>query len=175
MKKITSRFITRTRLLAVFTITSFSFAFAAIPAWADDGTIVVSFTEEFTGATTIDGTFVVGGQYSDKGTRHEDFTVTVIGDQATVAGTLTCTGAQGTFTEQFLGTIDSVSHDHGNYMTGVGVFTSGTGIYTTLVGGNATFVLTIDFSTGSLVGVTTGKVRKSNPANVHDQNMTKVP
>jgi hypothetical protein len=161
MKNITSQFITRARLFAVLAITCFSLALAATPAWADDGTIVVSFNEEFTGATTIDGTFVIGGQFSDKGTRHEDFTVTVIGDQATVAGTLTCTGAHGTFTEQFLGTIDSVSHDHGNYMTGIGVFTGGTGIYSS-ISGNATFTLTIDFSTGSIVGVTTGKMRKPN-------------
>jgi hypothetical protein len=162
--KNTSAFITRTRLLAVLTLSCLTFAFAALPARADDGTIVVSFVEHFTGDTTIDGTFVVGGQFSDKGTRHEDFTVTVIGDQATVAGTLTCTGALGSFTERFLGTIDSVSQQNGNYMTGMGVFTGGTGIYSH-ISGNATFTLTIDFSTGTLVGVTTGKLRRANSSN----------
>jgi hypothetical protein len=161
---ITSAFITRTRLLAVLTITCLASAFAALPAWADDGTVIVSFDEQFTGDTTIDGTFVVGGQFSDKGTRHEDFTVHVIGDQATVEGTVTCTGALGTFTTSFLGTIDSVSQQNGCYVTGFETFTGGTGIYSH-ISGNGTFTGTIDFSTGTIVGINTGRIRRPNPGN----------
>ncbi len=129
-------------------------------AQAENRAVVISFDENFTGNNTIDGTFTVGGVFSDKGTRHEDFTVTVVGNQAIVTGTLSCVGALGTLREQFFGTIDDVTQTK-TYMTGTGTFTGGTGVYSGLAG-NATFTLTIDFQSGNLVGVTTGRVRKTD-------------
>ena len=166
MKNIISPFITRTRLIAVLTVTCFSLALSG--AQAGDGAraenvtpdrgkfLLISFDENFTGDTTIDGTSTISGAFSDLGSRHEDFTTAQQGDEVIVTGTVTITGGQGTLITQFVGAIPA-NGDSPNYISGVESVVSGTGIYAGLHG-KGTFEATLDFDTGNIVGVVELKV-----------------
>lgn len=162
MKNIISPVITRTWLIAV------CFLLGIIGAQAGDGQrsdsvapdrgkfLLISFDENFTGDTTIDGTTTISGAFSDMGSRHEDFTTAQQGDQVIVTGTVTITGGQGTLITQFVGAIPA-NGSSPNYVQGVESIVSGTGIYAGLRG-NGTFEATLDFDTGNIVGVVELKV-----------------
>ena len=167
MKNITSPFITRTRLLAVLTITCLSLGFTG--AQADDAKssdmdnnsnqerfLLISFDENFTGNTTIDGTTTLAGAFSDKGPRHQDFTTTQHGNVVTVTGTVHITGSLGTLDTQFRGDIPAGPNI--TRIEGIEHITGGTGVYAG-VRGNGTFEATIDFTTGNIVGVAELNVR----------------
>lgn len=169
MENLISTLITRTRLLAVLTIIGFSLGFTGAQAGdnrsfdnkdrdsADRGKfLLISFDENFTGDTTIDGTSTISGAFSDLGSRHEDFTTAQQGDEVIVTGTVTITGGQGTLITQFVGAIPA-NGDSPNYISGVESVVSGTGIYAGLHG-KGTFEATLDFDTGNIVGVVELKV-----------------
>jgi hypothetical protein len=166
MKNITSPFITRTRLLAVLTVTCFALGFTGVQAGDNksaigdnsngERSILISWNLDFTSDTTADGTSTIAGAFSDEGARHEDFTVNVQGNRAIVTGTIVIHGSQGDINEQFVGTIPLGPNP--TLIEGTGVFTGGTGAYAGVTG-RGTFEGTIDFATGKLVGVTEGRVR----------------
>lgn len=162
MKNITSTFITKTRLLAVLTTTCFSLAFAGAQAGDDRRSdpidpsvhtrfLLVSFDEDFTSDTTIDGTTTIAGAFSDKGSRHEDFTTSQHGNQVLVTGTVHIIGTQGTLDLQFSGLIPA-NGSNPNLIEGTERITGGTGIYAG-ARGSGRLVATLDFETGNIVGV----------------------
>ena len=67
--------------------------------------LLISWNLNFTSNTTADGTSTIAGAFADEGTRHEDFTVSVQGDRATVTGTIIIHATHGDLTESFVGTI----------------------------------------------------------------------
>ena len=122
----------------------------------DSKELIVSFDENFTSASTIDGTTTLGGAFSDKGSRHEDFTTSQHGNEVTVTGTVTITTAKGTLISKFTGEIPVGSNP--TYIEGVEFLTGGTGAYAKAKG-SGTFEATIDFDTGNIVGIAEFSVR----------------
>lgn len=135
-------------------------AFTAISARADndhgDRNLLISFDENFTGPSTIDGTTALAGAFSDKGSRHQDFTTTQNGNEVIVTGTISITGSKGTLTTKFTGEIPVGSNP--TFIEGTEYITGGTGAYAG-ASGKGTFEATIDFDTGNIVGVAELKVR----------------
>src|SRR4029077_11217393 len=125
-------------------------AFTSISAQADGTNLLISFDENFTGSSTIDGTTTLAGLFSDKGPRHQDFTTTQNGNQVIVTGTINITGSLGTLTTQFTGAIPVGNNP--TSIEGTEIITGGTGAYAH-ASGRGTFEATIDFSTGNIVGV----------------------
>ncbi|HEV2047177.1 MAG TPA: hypothetical protein VGQ95_11345 [Chthoniobacterales bacterium] len=136
------------------------FAFTATSARADDKNdknLLISFDENFTSNTTIDGTTTLAGAFSDKGSRHQDFTVTPENaNEVIVTGTIYITGSLGTLTTKFTGEIP-VSNNP-TFIEGTEYITGGTGAYAG-ASGKGTFEATIDFDTGNIVGVAELKVK----------------
>jgi hypothetical protein len=177
MKNITSPFITRTRLLAVLTITCLSLGFTGAQAGDDrhpdndngnnqEKSLLMSFNETFTSNTTLDGSVTLTGAISVRGTRHEDFHVVHVnhdGSQVVVSGTSTITAVGGTITTQFVGTIyfDNATFPVTQlaYVEGVESVTGGTGAYAGVTGRPGTFEATIDYTTGNGIGIFEAKVR----------------
>lgn len=126
------------------------FAFTSISARADDVNLLISFDENFTSGSTIDGTTTLAGVFSDKGSRHQDFTTTQHGNEVIVTGTIHITGSLGTLTTQFTGSIPVGSNP--TSIEGTEMITGGTGAYAS-ASGKGTFEATIDFNTGIIVGV----------------------
>lgn len=157
MKNITTTFITRTRLLAVLTISFLSLGLTV--AQADDKSLLMSFNETLTSNSTLDGSITLTGAFSERGTRHEDFAVVHVnhdGSQVVVAGTSTITTASGTMTTQFRGTIyfDNATFDSTllAYVEGTESVTGGTGAYAGATG-HGTFEATLDYTNGAALGV----------------------
>jgi hypothetical protein len=122
--------------------------------------LIISFNEFFTGPTTIDGTSVITGAFSDQGSRHQDNTIvsqSPDGTQVVVTGTVSINGANGTFTSQYTGTI-YLNATNLAHIDGIESITGGTGAYTGAVG-KGTFEGTIDFGTGNIVGVAELKLK----------------
>jgi hypothetical protein len=167
MQNITSLFITRTRLLAALTVACLAFGLSGAQAGDAKSSetdndnherfLLISFDENFTSNTTIDGSTTLAGAFSDLGTRHEDFTTTQHGNEVIVTGTVNITGSQGTLNTQFVGRIPA-NGSNPNLIEGVESITSGTGIYAG-ARGRGTFEATIDFNTGNIVGVAELMVR----------------
>jgi hypothetical protein len=135
------------------------FAFTAISARAEDSdhNLLISFDENFTSNSTIDGTTTLAGAFSDKGSRHQDFTVTPENaNEVIVTGTIHITGSKGTLTTKFTGEIPVGSNP--TFIEGTEYITGGTGAYAG-VHGKGTFEATIDFDTGNIVGVAELEVR----------------
>jgi cytoskeletal protein CcmA (bactofilin family) len=91
--------------------------------------LLISFNENFTGQTTIDGISVISGAFSDKGPQHQDNTVvgqSPDGTEVFVTGTVSINGANGTFKSQYKGTIH-VNATNIAYIEGVESITGGTG------------------------------------------------
>jgi hypothetical protein len=118
--------------------------------------LLISFDENFTGNSTIDGTTTLAGAFSDKGTRHQDFTTTQNGNEVTVTGTIHIVGSKGNLATQFTGVIPVGSNP--TYIEGTEYITGGTGVYAG-ARGKGTFEATIDFATGNIVGVAELKVQ----------------
>ena len=128
-------------------------AFSAASALADSPKfLMISFDENFTSNSTIDGTTALAGAFSDTGTRHYNFTTQQVGNEVIVTGTILITASQGTINATFTGTIPA-NGNNPNYIEGTETLTSGTGAYAGLSNAHGTFEATIDFSTGNIVGV----------------------
>jgi hypothetical protein len=135
------------------------FAFTAVSARADDSDhkLLISFDENFTSNSTIDGTTTLAGAFSDKGSRHEDFTVTPENaNEVIVTGTVHITTSKGTLTTKFTGEIPTANNP--TLIEGTEYISGGTGIYAG-ASGKGTFEATIDFNTGNIVGVAELEVR----------------
>ncbi len=116
---------------------------------------VVSFDEQLkfdpaAGKGSLDGNVVLTGKYSDKGTRHEDFTVVGAnkdGTEAYITITGTITASQGTMTLTAIGTIHFTSQ--GFYsVEGPESIVGGTGAYAN-ARGKGNFIATQDNNGGS--------------------------
>jgi hypothetical protein len=135
------------------------FAFTAVSARAEDSDhkLLISFDENFTSNSTIDGTTTLAGAFSDKGSRHEDFTVTPENaNEVIVTGTVHITTSKGTLTTKFTGEIPTANNP--TLIEGTEYISGGTGIYAG-ASGKGTFEATIDFNTGNIVGVAELEVR----------------
>ena len=129
------------------------FALTAVSVRAEDSEqpLLISFDENFTSNSTIDGTTTLAGAFSDKGSRHEDFTVTPENaNEVIVTGTVHITTTQGTLTTKFTGEIPTANNP--TLIKGTEYISGGTGIYAG-ARGKGTFEATIDFNTGNIVGV----------------------
>jgi hypothetical protein len=139
--------------LRMSAILLFLVGFLAASAFADSPKfLMISFDENFTSNSTIDGTTALAGAFSDKGTRHYNFTTQQVGNEVVVKGTILITASQGTISATFTGTIPA-NGSNPNYIEGTETLTSGTGAYASLSNAHGTFDATIDFSTGNIVGV----------------------
>ena len=139
---------------------------AATPPAAKD--LVMSFNESFTSGSTLDGAITLTGAISERGTRHEDFSVISVnsdGSQVVVAGTSTITTASGTISTKFTGTIyfdnATFGSTHLAYVEGTESVTGGTGAYAAVVGKPGTFAATIDYVANAGIGVFEAKVQLS--------------
>jgi hypothetical protein len=145
------------RSIAAASAVIICFAFTTISARADDKDLLISFDENFTSNSTIDGTTTLAGAFSDKGSRHEDFTVTPENaNEVIVTGTVHITTTQGTLTTKFTGEIPTANNP--TLIEGTEYISGGTGIYAG-ASGKGTFEATIDFNTGNIVGVAELEVR----------------
>lgn len=102
---------------------------------AGNDRLVVSFTEHFTAFDgtkgSLEGPVTIAGQYNDKGSRHEDFTVigqNQDGSEVYITITGTIKASQGTISLQASGTIHFVSKQIA-YVEGPEAITGGTGAY----------------------------------------------
>ena len=142
---------------------SFTLAADAPPAAKD---LLMSFNESFTSNSTLDGNVTLTGAISERGTRHEDFSVVSVnadGSQVVVSGTSVITTASGTISTKFTGTIYFDNATFGStllaYVEGTESITGGTGAYAGVTGKPGTFEATIDYITGSGIGVFEAKVQ----------------
>ena len=142
--------------LGISTILVLAVVFSATSAFASSPSspkfLLISFNENFTSNSTIDGTTALAGAFSDTGTRHYNFTTQQVGNQVVVTGTIVITASQGTINATFTGTIPA-NGSSPNYIEGTETLTSGTGAYAGLSNAHGTFEATIDFNTGNIVGV----------------------
>ena len=143
---------------ASFTVT------AATPPAAKD--LLMSFNEYLDSSSTLDGNVTLTGAISERGTRHEDFSVVSANSdfsQVVVSGTSTITTASGTITTKFTGTIyfdnATFGSTHLAYIEGTESVTGGTGAYAGVAGKPGTFEATLDYVTGNVVGVFEAKVQ----------------
>jgi hypothetical protein len=163
------------RIAAVFIIVLFAFSAASLFAGRNNTTtppppaaqdLLMSFNETLDSNTTLDGNIILTGAISDRGTRHEDFSVVSVnndGSQVVVTGTSTITTASGTITTKFTGTIyfDNATFNSTllAYVEGTESVTGGTGAYAGVSGKPGTFEATLDYTTGGAVGVFEAKVQ----------------
>jgi outer membrane lipoprotein-sorting protein len=134
-------------ILGLLVLSSAASAFAERPKF-----LLISFDENFTSDSTIDGTTALAGAFSDTGTRHYTFTTQQRGDEVVVTGTILITASQGTISAKFKGTIPA-NGSNPNYIEGNETLTSGTGAYAGIKNVEGTFEATIDFNSGNIVGV----------------------
>ena len=128
--------------------------------------LLMSFNETLDSNSTLDGNVTLTGAISDRGTRHEDFSVVSAnsdGSQVVVSGTSTVTTPNGTITTQWTGTIyfDNATFNSTllAYIEGVESVTGGTGLYSGVSGKPGTFEATLDYSNGNVLGVFEAKVQ----------------
>lgn len=142
---------------------SLTLAADAPPAAKD---LLMSFNEKLTSNSTLDGNVTLTGAISERGTRHEDFSVVSVnadGSQVVVSGTSTITTVSGTISTKFTGTIyfdnATFGSTHLAYIEGTESVTGGTGAYAGVAGKPGTFEATLDYATGVVVGVFEAKVQ----------------
>jgi hypothetical protein len=159
MKKLTSIIAAASLVLAC--CASFS---VTARAENDKEDLLMSFNEYLTSNTTLDGNVTLTGAISDRGTRHEDFSVVSAnkdGSQVIVSGTSTITTANGTITTKWKGTIyfDNATFNSTllAYIDGDESITGGTGAYAGATG-HGTFEATLDYTNGNVLGVFETKV-----------------
>jgi hypothetical protein len=162
MNNLTSRITAAFLVLACcasFTVT------AATPPAAKD--LLMSFNEYLSQTSpSLDGNITLTGAVSERGTRHEDFSVVSAnsdGSQVVVSGTSTITTSSGTISTKFTGTIyfdnATFGSTHLAYIEGTESVTGGTGAYAGVAGKPGTFEATLDYVTGNVVGVFEAKVQ----------------
>jgi hypothetical protein len=161
MKKLTS--VIAVALLVLAWCASFTVAAATSPAAQD---LLMSFNETLDSQTTLDGNVTLTGAISERGTRHEDFSVVSVnkdGSQVVVAGTSLITTASGTISTKWTGTIyfDNATFNSTllAYIEGTESVTGGTGAYAGVTGKPGTFEATLDYSNGNVLGVFEAKVQ----------------
>jgi hypothetical protein len=161
MKKLTS--VIAVALLVLAWCASFTVAAATSPAARD---LLMSFNETLDSQTTLDGNVTLTGAISERGTRHEDFSVVSVnkdGSQVVVAGTSLITTASGTISTKWTGTIyfDNATFNSTllAYIEGTESVTGGTGAYAGVAGKPGTFEATLDYTNGNVVGVFEAKVQ----------------
>ncbi len=161
MKKLTSFIAAASLVLAAG---AFTVGTAATPPAAKD--ILMSFNETLDSPSTLDGNVTLTGAISERGTRHEDFSVVSVnsdGSQVVVSGTSLITTASGTISTKFTGTIyfdnATFGSTHLAYIEGTESVTGGTGAYAGVTGKPGTFEATLDYATGGVVGVFEAKVQ----------------
>lgn len=125
----------------------------------------MSFNEYLTSDSTIDGNVTLTGAVSERGSRHEDFSVTSVnsdGSQVVISGSSTITTATGTIRTAFTGTIYFDNATFNNtllaYVEGNEEITGGTGAYAGLRSDGGSFEATLDYTNGNVVGVFEAKV-----------------
>jgi hypothetical protein len=161
MKKLTSVIAAASLALAVCVFSTGTAA--AAPAAKD---ILMSFNETLDSQTTLDGNVTLTGAISERGTRHEDFSVVSVnkdGSEVVVAGTSLITTASGTISTKWTGTIyfDNATFTSTllAYIEGTESVTGGTGAYAGVVGKPGTFEATLDYTNGNVLGVFEAKVQ----------------
>jgi hypothetical protein len=161
MKKLTSFIAAVSLILAAG---SFTLGTAATPPAAKD--ILMSFNETLDSQTTLNGNVTLTGAISERGTRHEDFSVVSVnkdGSEVVVAGTSLITTASGTISTKFTGTLyfDNATFNSTRlaYIEGTESITGGTGAYAGVVGKPGTFEATLDYTNGNALGVFEAKVQ----------------
>jgi hypothetical protein len=161
MKKLTSVIAAASLALAVCVFSTGTAA--AAPAAKD---ILMSFNETLDSQTTLDGNVTLTGAISERGTRHEDFSVVSVnkdGSEVVVAGTSLITTASGTISTKWTGTIyfDNATFNSTllAYIEGTESVTGGTGAYAGVVGKPGTFEATLDYTNGNVLGVFEAKVQ----------------
>jgi len=161
MKNLTSRIAAAFLVLAC--CTSFTVTAATPPAAKD---LLMSFNEYLDSSSTLDGNVTLTGAISERGTRHEDFSVVSANSdfsQVVVSGTSTITTASGTITTKWTGTIYRDNATIGStllaYIEGTESVTGGTGAYAGVTGKPGTFEATLDYSNGNVLGVFEAKVQ----------------
>ncbi|HWY41356.1 MAG TPA: hypothetical protein VNX27_11235 [Chthoniobacterales bacterium] len=71
--------------LGISAVLVLAVAFSTVSAFASSPKfLLISFDENFTSDSTIDGTTALAGAFSDTGTRHYNFTTQQVGDQVIV-------------------------------------------------------------------------------------------
>jgi hypothetical protein len=160
MKNLTSSIATAFLVIACSCI---SVAAATPPAAKD---ILMSFNETLDSPSTLDGNVTLTGAISERGTRHEDFSVVSAnndGSQVVVSGTSTITTASGTITTKWTGTIYFDNATFGStllaYIEGTESVIGGTGAYAGITGKPGTFEATLDYTNGNVLGVFEAKVQ----------------
>lgn len=143
---------------------SFTVTAATPPPAARD--LLMSFNETLDSSSTLDGSVTLTGAISDRGTRHEDFSVVSVnndGSQVVVSGTSTITTSNGTITTKWTGTIHFDNATFNStflaYIEGTESVTGGTGAYAGVVGKPGTFEATLDYINGNALGVFEAKVQ----------------
>ncbi|MGZ5537240.1 MAG: hypothetical protein ACXWHF_08475 [Chthoniobacterales bacterium] len=131
----------------------------------DSREMIMSFNEFLTSNSTLDGNITLTGALGDRGTRHEDFTVTGTnkdGSEVYLEGTSTITTGNGTIKTKFSGTIYFNNATFNNtllaYVEGSESITGGTGAYAG-ASGKGTFEATLDYTNNNVVGVFEANVK----------------
>ena len=142
-------------LLLVAAAVAAALVVAQLTAAQADSRLQVGESIHFVGPGTTAGTFAASGAVNDSGTviSHSTNTVGNNGEQR-LAGTLTLTGAKGSITEEFEGTITGAAP----HVAARGHFriVAGTGAYASLRG-NGKFLVVVDFSTNQLIRTDDGE------------------
>ena len=164
MKNLTSR-IAATFL--VFVCCASSSVMAADPPPGSAKNLLMSFNEYLSQTgPALDGNVTLTGAISERGTRHEDFSVVSANkdnSQVVVSGTSLITTASGTISTKFTGTIyfDNATFNSTAlaYIEGTESVTGGTGAYANVSGKPGTFEATLDYANGNVLGVFEAKVQ----------------
>jgi hypothetical protein len=126
------------RLLILVVAAAASVTFGAV-AFAQSeepgGRFLIGKQLQFTGPTSVAGTFTIAGSFSDSGSEAGTFSVSPGPDDSlNVAGGETLTGQKGAITLHFKVVSRPASDPHNEYDLGSEVITSATGPYKGLVG-----------------------------------------
>jgi hypothetical protein len=138
-------------LLTVAAVASATFGAAArAQSEPQNGRFLIGKQLQFTGPTSVAGTFTIAGMFSDSGSESGTFTVTPgSGDSVNVTGDETLTGAKGAITLHFKVVSRPASDPSHEYDIGTEVVTAATGAYNHLVGKRLSLqgVLNLDANT----------------------------
>jgi hypothetical protein len=146
----------KSKLLLVATVLAAALiAVQLTAASSGDSRLQIGESIHFVGPGTTAGTFAASGAVNDSGTviSHSTNTVGDNGEQR-VEGTLTLTGAMGSITEEFAGTITGsaphvAARGHFRIVTGTGAYAD--------LRGQGKFLVVVDFSTNQLIRTDDGQ------------------
>jgi hypothetical protein len=154
------------RAIATLLVVLVALSASSVFAGNDPKDLLMSFNEYLTSNTTLDGGITLTGAFSERGTRHEDFSVVSAnkdGSEVVVSGTSTITTPSGTITTKWTGTIHFNNSTFNNtllaYIEGHESITGGTGAYAGARSDDGAFEATLDYTNGNVVGVFETKAR----------------